>query len=210
MLAAQLRSEFSAVISSGKFELVEGDVIEFDQTQIRSEGASLRYKVVANIPYYITGALIRKFLTTPLQPERMVLLVQKEIAERIARSKKESILSLSVQAYGTPRYVAKVPRGSFSPPPKVDSAILLVADISRKHFANRDESLFFEIVRTGFSAKRKLLASNLAARFGRESVVQAMAACAISEKTRAEDLPLDAWLTLADALAPLIGNSPSS
>lgn len=160
------------------FEVIEGDALEYEPT-------FKKYTVVGNVPYYITGALFKKFLTTKKQPQRLVFLVQKEVAERIARSKKESILSLSVKAYGTPRYIKTVPRGAFVPPPKVDSAIVAVEGVSRKNFTNAGhEARFFELVRKGFGSKRKKLRSNLgnaAGEFG---------------DSRAEDLSLADWLAL--------------
>ena len=95
------------------------------------------YKIIANIPYNITGAILKKFLTAENQPVSMVLMVQLEVAKRIiARDKKESILSVSVKAYGEPKMVAKVPARYFSPAPKVDSAIIAINNISRKNFKN--------------------------------------------------------------------------
>jgi 16S rRNA (adenine1518-N6/adenine1519-N6)-dimethyltransferase len=129
------------------------------------------------------------FLTALYQPTAVALLVQKEVAERIARSKKESVLSLSVQAYGTPKYVDTVKRGNFNPPPKVDSAILAITDISRRNFERCTEDRFFEIVKAGFGQKRKTLAGNLKRVFGDSF--------GVPDKIRAEDVPLDKWLELA-------------
>ncbi len=173
---------------SGKdFEVVEGDALDFEISKYRNID---RYAVVGNIPYYITGALLKKFLTTKRQPSALVFLVQKEVAERIARSKKESILSLSVKAYGVPTYIQTVPRGAFAPAPKVDSAILLVEDISRKNFVNKKhEERFFALVRAGFAQKRKLLKRNLEALLGTKA--EALG------NTRAEDVPLAQWLALS-------------
>ena len=157
------------------------------------------YVVAANIPYYITGEILRTFLTTQKQPRAMALLVQKEVAERIiARDGKESILSLSVKAYGTPKIIAKVSRGNFSPPPSVDSAILLIENISRAFFTNVDENAFFKLVRAGFSSKRKLLASNLSGKneFTKPILFELFTACDIPEKARAEDVPLEKWRRL--------------
>ncbi|MDE2071722.1 MAG: ribosomal RNA small subunit methyltransferase A, partial [Patescibacteria group bacterium] len=124
-----------------EFECIEADALDYDISKYKKGG----YKVVGNIPYYITGALIKKFLTADPQPSRLVFLIQKEVAERIARSKKESVLSLSVKAYGAPKYIETVPRGAFAPAPKVDSAILLVEDISRGNFKHAaHEKKFFE------------------------------------------------------------------
>lgn len=168
------------------FEIVEGDALEYKPT-------FKKYKVAGNIPYYITGALFRKFLTAKQQPTTLVFLIQKEVGERIARSKKESILSLSVKAYGTPKYIRTVPAGAFSPPPSVDSAILAVTDISRNHFKNAaHEAKFFELVKKGFAQKRKLLKSNL----GKENT-EAFERTGIPEKARAEDVPLEQWLEIS-------------
>ncbi len=172
-----LRKKFS-----GKdLEVIEGDALEFDI----SNYALKDYKVVGNIPYYISGALFKKFLTTEHQPSRLVFLVQKEVAQRIARSKKESILSLSVKAYGNPKYIKTVPAGAFSPPPKVDSAILLIENISRTNFKNKKhEEKFFELVKKGFSQKRKLLRNTL-------GDIGALSTA------RAEDVSLGEWLELS-------------
>ncbi len=157
------------------FKVIEGDALEY-------EPEFKKYKVVGNVPYYITGGLFKKFLTSKQQPSTLVFLVQKEVAERIAREKKESILSLSVKAYGTPKYIKTVPAGAFVPPPKVDSAILLVSEISRKHFKNKaHEEKFFELVKKAFGSKRKMLRSTLG----------------IDSSKRPEDLTLPEWLDLA-------------
>jgi 16S rRNA (adenine1518-N6/adenine1519-N6)-dimethyltransferase len=140
--------------------------------------------------------LLKKFLSEKSQPSLLVLLVQKEVAERIARSTKESILSLSIKVYGTPSYLKTVPRGAFSPPPTVDSAILKIADVSRKNFtAAAEEKRFFEIVRAGFAQKRKLLVRNLKKILGAESA-DILQNVGISKNTRAEDVPLEQWLAL--------------
>lgn len=173
------------------FEVIEGDALEY-------EPRFKKFKVIGNIPYYITGALFKKFLSGKAQPQTLVFLVQKEVAERIARSKKESILSLSVQAYGTPIYIKSVPAGAFVPPPKVDSAILLVSDISRGNFKNKThEERFFELLRAGFGQKRKLLASNLKTLLG-EGCLALLQQSGIDPKARAEDVSLAQWRALAE------------
>jgi 16S rRNA (adenine1518-N6/adenine1519-N6)-dimethyltransferase len=177
------------------FEVVEADALEVQTERIVPPGEP--YTLAGNIPYYITGALFKKFLTVPHQPKRLVFLIQKEVAERIARSKKESLLSLSIKAYGSPRYIKTVPRGAFSPPPEVDSAILALEHISRDNFLNAEhEARFFELLRAGFAHKRKRLASNLAPLLGNEhaNILQNVG---ISANARAEDVPLAAWLELA-------------
>ena len=195
-LVAQLREVFSEEIASKKLVIVADDVRSVDPQKL-GLGA---YVLAANIPYYITGEIIRQFLETKHQPRAAALLIQKEVAERIvARNGKESILSLSVKAYGTPRIVAKVGKGCFNPPPSVDSAILLIENISRDFFAGISEEDFFKIVRAGFSAKRKLLTSNISKVV--EDARAALAQSEIPEKARAEDVPLEKWQKLARLIA---------
>ena len=189
-LVLYLRERFSEAIIAGALDVEEKDILDFDTESLSL--SNIPYKVIANIPYYITGAIIKKFLSARYQPERMVFLLQKEVAERIvARDGKESILSLSVKAYGEPRYVATVPRGAFAPPPHVDSAIISINNISRERFATISEEKFFSLVKKGFSSKRKMLKNNI----GADSTF--LAACGISEKARAEDVTLEKWFCLA-------------
>jgi len=190
-----LKEKFKNEITEGKLELIEGDILE-SKLNLSS------FKVIANIPYYITGQIFRMFLETGHQPESMTLLIQKEVAEKIvARDKKESLLSLSVKAYGIPKIVKIVPRGSFVPPPNVDSAILHISDISRKNFENTDEKTFFKILHAGFSHKRKVLLSNLSNSYPKEKIMQIFEKIRLNPKTRAEDLPLEKWLELSSELA---------
>jgi 16S rRNA (adenine1518-N6/adenine1519-N6)-dimethyltransferase len=189
-LIPMLGITFEKEIRSGTLEILEGDALEW-------ETESRNYKVVGNIPYYITGALLRKFLSAPQQPSTIVFLMQKEVVERIARSKKESLLSLSIKAYGTAAYILSVPRGAFAPPPNVDSAILAIKDISRNNFSNAvDERMFFELLHAGFAQKRKLLRRNLEQLLGHDTEML-MQTGGIPRDARAEDVPLSAWLELA-------------
>ncbi|MBU6490939.1 ribosomal RNA small subunit methyltransferase A [Patescibacteria group bacterium] len=184
-LCIELRDTFANEIARGRLELVHADIRKLALTALPRE-----YQLVANIPYYLTGEIFRMFLESQTQPRSMTLLVQKEVAERIVRSKKESILSLSVKAYGTPRYEFTVPRGAFLPAPKVDSAVISIRDISRKNFAAREEErIFFTLLRAGFAHKRKFLAKNL------KDI--GFRAPGIPEKSRAEDFSIAEWLSLA-------------
>ena len=172
-----------------KFQVIEGDALDLEIAKLKIEN----FKLIGNIPYYITGALFKKFLTAPHQPSTLVFLIQKEVAERIARSAKESILSLSIKAYGTAKYIKTVPAGAFSPPPKVDSAILAVEDISRKNFVNAaHEEKFFELVKKGFAQKRKFLKNNLG-----KAYYSFLQKARIDDKARAEDVPLEQWLEIS-------------
>jgi 16S rRNA (adenine1518-N6/adenine1519-N6)-dimethyltransferase len=192
-LITKLKERFAAEIANERLVLVEEDIRDFSPSHYPL--LTNHYSLVANIPYYITGAIMRQFLTTEHQPKNMALLVQKEVAERVvAKDGKESLLSLSVKAYGTPRYVKTVKAGSFSPPPKVDSAILAIEHISRQNFENMAlEQRFFDMLHAGFGSKRKILASQL-----RPLGITAedLEHCGIQKNSRAEDLPLERWLCL--------------
>jgi 16S rRNA (adenine1518-N6/adenine1519-N6)-dimethyltransferase len=190
-----LTEKFAAEIGTGQLSMHEADALEMTLEAIGLDKGD--YKVVANIPYYITGALVRKFLSGRNQPSQAVLLVQKEVAERIAREKKESILSLSVKVYGNPKYIKTVPRGAFVPAPGVDSAILSIENISRNNFTNpAHEARFFEYIKTGFAQKRKFLKRNLEELIGSRAD-ELFAAADIPDKARAEDVALSQWLILS-------------
>lgn len=187
-LSAELRERFP------NLTLVHGDILDFAPPQTQ-------YKLIANIPYNITGAILQKFLSAEHQPERMVLLVQKEVAERIvARDGKESILSISVKVYGKPEYVERVLAGSFAPAPKVDSAIIAVKDISKRFFEGFSEESFFEMLRLAFSSKRKKLSSNLGRKYSKEAVSEAVKSALLGENSRAEEVGVERWQKLAKIL----------
>jgi 16S rRNA (adenine1518-N6/adenine1519-N6)-dimethyltransferase len=201
-LIPYLQNKFSEQIKSGKFELLEKDILDFDPEIF--EFYDLPYKVVANIPYYITGQILRMFLQSKKQPESMTLLVQKEVAERIvAKDKKESLLSLSVKIYGEPKIVRVVGRGAFSPQPTVDSAVLSIKNISRKKLLAvkpPNEEKFFKMLRAGFAHKRKQLLPNLCSLYKKDNLIKFFKSCKIDLKTRAEDLPLETWLKLYNTI----------
>lgn len=192
---------FAAERASGKLDLIHGDILEFDPEVLRAydNGLLAVYKLVANIPYNITGAIIEKFLAASFQPSDVVILVQKEVAERIiARDGKESILSIAVKAYGTPRYVATVKAGSFTPAPKVDSAIVAIENISRSHFTNKHhEEVFFQLVKAGFAHKRKMLAGNLKNILEPDLVTRILQENHLPATVRAEDVGISTWLSMA-------------
>ena len=195
-LIPELESTFANEVEEGTLTLQGADIRNFDTTSIKGT-----YHLVANIPYYITGEIIRQFLTAPNQPASMTLLVQKEVAVRIAREKKESLLSLSVKVYGTPSYCFTVPRGAFKPAPNVDSAVLRIGNISRDGFKDsKEEERFFEVIRAGFAHKRKRLAKNLEEKFSKEGVASAFSKAGLDVNVRAEDLSLDTWKVLTREL----------
>ena len=193
-----LSEKFSEEIKNKQFTLVHGDIMEeFDKKTLKLPA---NYKLVANIPYYLTGQIIRTFLEAKEKPNMMILMVQKEVATRIvARDKKESILSVAVKVYGTPKLIKKVPARYFTPSPKVDSAILSIENISGKNFTDKvSEKYFFEVVRAGFAHKRKVLAGNLKELFG-ENTLDALKKASVPENARAENLSLVQWLSIAHA-----------
>lgn len=195
-LVAILRETFAEDIAIGKLRIVADDV-----RNISPESLGLQaYVLAANIPYYITGEIIRQFLTASVQPRTMALLIQKEVAQRIT-SARGSILSVSVKAYGTPRIVEKVSKIHFSPPPSVDSAILSVDSISKTFFNDIGEEQFFSVVKAGFASKRKFVSNNLSVVFGKQRVSSALDAAGVGEKARAEDLTLAQWKTVAQMLS---------
>jgi len=198
-----LEKKFAGEISTGKLKLIHNDALNFDITHYKLK--AMNYKLAANIPYYITGQILRKFLSTEHKPERMVLMLQKEVAERVVASdKKESILSISVKVYGTPRIVRSVPREMFSPRPKVDSAIIAIENISSQFLSKVEEKKFFDILHAGFAHKRKMLKSNIAAQLKNKPETTAWEdvckECAINEDARAETLSVNNWICLTKKL----------
>jgi len=197
-LVPQLEETFANEIAAGTLELIHGDIRGFDPATIAGE-----YHLVANIPYYITGEIIRSFLTAAHKPLSMTLLVQKEVAERIARSKKESLLSLSVKVFGKPEYCFTVPRGAFRPAPNVDSAVLAIRNINPDAFPSLEaEERFFSIIRAGFAHKRKRLAKNLEAVAPAELILTAFVEAALNKDIRPEDVSLGTWRRLASLFTP--------
>lgn len=198
-LVKLLQATFAKEIQSKKLSLLTGDVRDILQDSIPM---AEKYKVVANIPYYITGELIRTFLEAKIQPQAITFLIQKEVAQRIvARDKKESILSLSVKVYGTPKIIMNVSAKEFTPPPKVDSAVLHIDGISRQNFSDIEEAAFFEVLKAGFAHKRKQLAGNLADVYTKDSIADALNQLKLPSTARAEDLLLQHWLLLTKLLA---------
>jgi 16S rRNA (adenine1518-N6/adenine1519-N6)-dimethyltransferase len=192
-LIEELKEKFSAF--SDRFQIIEQDILDF----IPEEVIKQRYKVIANIPYYITGAIIRKFLESNFAPTLAVLLVQKEVADRIvSRDKKESLLSISVKAYCDPKFIKIVKAGSFVPAPKVDSAIIKLENISKKYFEenNLSEQRFFEVVKAGFLHSRKKLSSNLKEVINKVELEKYLTKEKINPSVRAEDLSLKHWFEI--------------
>ncbi|MEX2340983.1 MAG: 16S rRNA (adenine(1518)-N(6)/adenine(1519)-N(6))-dimethyltransferase RsmA [Candidatus Paceibacterota bacterium] len=203
-----LKERFLGEVSSGQLKIWHVDVRRFDTADLKLSNHS--FKMVSNIPYYLTGQLFRTFISGKIQPSLLVFLVQKVAGERataaLSRGEKESLLSLSIQAFGTPRYVKTVSRGHFTPPPKVDSAIIAVHNINQNNFKNLSTDQFFEILHLGFGSKRKQLVGNLSKKYEREKVLEALNVVDLPENVRAEDVLMEKWLQLALILAKISKN----
>ena len=238
-LAKKLEDKFRDQILNSRLKILVGDILELRAESLELEGRNQKnknsellapsYKLVGNIPYYITGALFKKFLETEQQPKSITFVIQKEVAERIvarnpnsakaSRGKqKESILSISVKVYGEPKFGGVIRAGSFFPKPKVDSAILSIRNIKPitppnpplgkgREDQRAFETKFFEILKTGFAHKRKLLLRNLLdakvskGTFDTIKIEEVFRVCGLDEKARAEDLRVEDWLALTQKLA---------
>jgi len=189
--------------------LVRGDVLEIDVVGILAEAAQqdqgdLRYHVVANLPYYITSQAIRQLLEARVRPEHMVLMVQLEVAERIVAEPGEmSLLALSVQLYGEPQLVRRVPATAFYPRPNVASAVLRV-DVHDRPLADADaRERVFGLARAAFGQRRKQMHNSLAANLGLPKAVarEKLATSGIDPRRRPQSLAINEWLRLAEAFA---------
>ena len=177
-----------------KLNVVNQDILQFDLNQLPKN-----YKVVANVPYYITSKIVEKLMTVENKPSIAVLLVQKEVAERIAaEAGNMSILSVSVQIFAEAELDIEVPRQFFTPPPKVDSQVVVLRTRNNPLITPEDQRGFFRIVKAGFSAKRKKLRSSLSGGLGIDKSVaeELLKNAGISPDARAEDLAIEDWKRL--------------
>jgi 16S rRNA (adenine1518-N6/adenine1519-N6)-dimethyltransferase len=196
--------------------IIEADILQTDlNSLIRFAGESHQLsgpilpaqscKVVANLPYYITSAVMRHLLEASPRPERLVVTVQKEVAQRmVARPGQMSLLAVSVQFYGQPMLAHYIPAGAFFPAPKVDSAVIRIDTFTQPAIPVADTAHFFRVVKAGFGQKRKQLKNSLAAGLHRPmpEVVEALATTKIDPTRRAETLSMEEWGRLAEVLRP--------
>ncbi len=201
-----LKETFKNEILAQKLTLIHGDVREIDLKALGLRPHA--FKIVANIPYYLSGFLFRTFLEHEIQPSNLVFLVQREVAERIARDKKESLLSLSIEVFGDPKYIKTIGKGNFTPPPKIDSAIIAISNISKDRLGKIPQEFFFKILHEGFKSKRKQLLGNLSDAYERESLTHIFSTCGLPLDVRGEDIPLEKWLTLCATL--LLHSQPTA
>jgi 16S rRNA (adenine1518-N6/adenine1519-N6)-dimethyltransferase len=187
--------------------IVHGDVLKQSDLGLGHH----EYKVVANLPYYVTSAVLRHFLEREPRPRLMVVTVQREVSDRIvAKPGEMSLLALSVQFYGRPRIVARIPAQAFYPTPKVDSAVVRIEVAGRPSVRlpqGVDERTFFGVARAGFQKRRKMLRNSLSAGLGvaPAQVEEALRRAGLDPRRRPQTLGLQEWAEAAGALAPLLG-----
>jgi len=186
-------------------EIIEGDILKILK-QKPSILKNSKYKVVANIPYYLTSPLIRMLLESDNPPEEIVLMIQKEVAQRICASRrragqvKMNLLAVSVQFYSQPKTISYVSKESFWPEPKVDSAIIKITPHQNKFGTGQDK--FFNLVKAGFSSPRKQLANNLSEKLkiDKGEIKTALAECGLNPQARAESLRMEDWSELLQSI----------
>ncbi len=193
-------------------EIVWGNVLNTPPfiPPLKGEGRGVGFKVVANLPYQITSNVIRKFLEAENKPELMVLMVQKEVAERIcAKPGDMSVLAISVQCYAEPEIVMQVPKSYFWPVPAVDSAIIKIRIKNDELRIKNDNEQFFKIVKAGFANRRKMLIKNLSSYGGspagrdKKNLKIIFRELGISEKVRAQELSVEQWRSLVHKVGSL-------
>ena len=179
-------------------ELIQGDILEVNLNELFSEPG---YLVVANIPYYITSALLRQLLEAKHPPARLVLTIQKEVAERIcAEAGDLSLLALSVQVYGQPEIIDTIPAGAFYPAPKVDSAVVRVDIFPEPLIPRQHLDMFFSLIKAGFSQKRKTITNAISAgmRWDKATTEELLVKSSLDPKRRAQTLSMDEWKRLVE------------
>ncbi len=183
-----LTEKFKMEVQNGQLKIIHGDVLDFDDSKMG------KYTLIANIPYYITGEFLRKFLESTNPPLKIVVMLQKEVAKRIVDTK-ESILSISVKVYGDAKYVCTVPRKFFRPMPNVDSAVISIENISKKFFSDTkiDEKVFFDILKAGFAHKRKVVIRNLEDKIEKQTLENTWLREKWDRGLRAEEISLEMW-----------------
>ena len=195
----ELARKLPAQFPGKNLEVVNQDILKFNLSQL-----PIGYKVVANVPYYITSKIVQLLMTAKNKPATVVLLVQKEVAERLAAQPGDmSILAISAQIYAEVSLGAVVPARLFTPPPKVDSRVVILKMRPQPLLNGVDEADFFRTVKAGFSAKRKKLRSSLAGGLSldKNTVERLLAKAEISPDARAETLGLDDWMRLTKVLS---------
>lgn len=194
-----LNETFADEIDNERLIIHHYDVRELNVADFNLKNQA--FKVVSNIPYYLSGLLFRSLLDAENQPNTLVFLIQKEVAKRIVDDKKESLLSISIKVFGDPTYICTIKKGHFTPAPKIDSAIISIKNISKDNLQDSSSELFFNILRLGFGQKRKQLLGNLAQDFPRQKIKQTFLELNIPSNIRAENLALYNWIQIVNKLS---------
>lgn len=204
-LGSVLRERFAAEAEAGDFHLIEDDALDQDLVNL----VPPPYDVVANLPYHITSPIMHRLLGSAPRAERLVLMVQREVAERIAAPPGGmSYLSVFVQYHARARVAFTVARDAFEPPPKVDSAVLVLEPFAMDDRLDAEaEDHLWRIVQAGFRERRKMIHNTLARQLpiSSEQVDAALDACGIAGDRRPQTLAVGEWLALAEALGPMPG-----
>jgi 16S rRNA (adenine1518-N6/adenine1519-N6)-dimethyltransferase len=190
----------AALTPYSNVRLIHGDILELNPDELITEK---NYVVAANIPYYITSAVIRHLLESKSKPRRIVLTIQKEVAQRICEKPGDmSLLALSVQVYGKPRIVAHIPAGAFIPSPNVDSAVLAIEIYPAPMIPHELLDKFFQLIKAGFSQKRKTLRNSLSSGLGisTTNAAELLAKAGIDPQRRAETLSIAEWQRLGESM----------
>lgn len=191
---AELARKLPAQFPGTKLTVVNQDILKFDLTTLPKD-----YAVVANVPYYITSKIVQMLMNATNKPRIVVLLVQKEVAERLAATPGQmSILAVSAQIFADVTLGDIVPASFFTPPPKVDSRVVILRMRTEPFLNDVSEKDFFKVVKAGFSSKRKKLRSSLSGglKISKDEAVRLLDASNISSDNRAESLSLDDWVRL--------------
>ncbi len=205
VVAVELDDKLASYLQSGlaasgqeKIKVINQDILKFNP----SLEFSNKYKIVANLPYNISSIFLRSYLSGQKKPEKIILMLQKEVAQRIvAKPGDMSLLALSVQYYSEVKILRYVNSYNFWPEPEVESAVIEIV-VKDKSFNFTEDKIFFRLAKAGFSAKRKMLKNNLAGglHLSPDKILTAFLQADILEKSRAEDLSLDDWYKLFAAL----------
>jgi 16S rRNA (adenine1518-N6/adenine1519-N6)-dimethyltransferase len=182
-------------------KLINQDILKFEISDLFKNSKIKNYKIISNIPYYLTSPLIRKFLESENQPKEIILMIQKEVAQRICSNPpKMSLLSVSVQFYAEPKIISYVSKNCFWPAPKIDSAIIKITPFGSK--PSLDPNLFFKIVKAGFSQPRKQIAGNLSKnlKLPKTQIDNWLIKNNIKPNQRAETLYIEDWKNLTKTL----------
>lgn len=196
---ADLARKLPGQFPGKNLEVINQDILTYDLSTLPTG-----YKVVANVPYYITSKIVERLLTTANKPSRMVLLVQKEVAERLAAGAGSmSVLAVSAQVYARVELGALVDREYFEPAPKVDSQVVVFDVFDKPLVGGSDERAFFKLVKLGFLGKRKKLVNTLASGTGlaKGDLAVILGEMGISPDSRAQDLAVQDWLNLLEKLS---------